>query len=90
MNWIKENGGPLVVGAVVLGMIFGYIELRAPRMVSAEMDTRGLVSDESFANLEDKVDAVAAQIGEQKETHNRDSDRMDSKIERIVDILLEE
>ena len=83
MNFIKENGGPLVVGAVMLGAFIGYAELRIPAMVDAEMDGRGLVSVGDF-------DQVKKDLDEQKETHNRDADRMDSKIERIVDILLEE
>ena len=90
MSWIRENGGPLVVGAAVLAIILGYIELRAPQMVGAEMDGRGLVNDETLANLEGQVQAVAGDVVDLKDTHNRDSDRMDGKIERIVDILLEE
>ncbi len=90
MSFIKENGGPLVIGAVVLTLLAGYVELRAPQMIGTEMDSRGLVSTETVNNIENNISAVAKDVAEQKETHNRDADRMDGKIERIVDILLED
>jgi len=83
MSFLKNNGGLLVVGAAVLALVAGYMELRAPVLISNELSERGLVST-------DKVAAMEQDIADQKETHNRDSERMDSKIERIVDILLEE
>jgi hypothetical protein len=83
MNWVKEQGGPLVVGAVFLGIVLGYIELRAPVMVGSEMDSRGLVSVET-------METALKAIEDQKVTHKEDRDRMDGKIERIIDILLEE
>lgn len=83
MNFIKENGGPLVVGAVVIGFFVGYAELRLPAMVDEEMDSRGLISSGDFAALQDD-------LADQKVVHKEDRDRMDSKIERIIDILLEE
>ena len=83
MNWVKEQGGPVVVGAVFLGIVLGYIELRAPVMVGSEMDNRGLVSVET-------METALKAIEDQKVTHKEDRDRMDGKIERIIDILLEE
>lgn len=90
MKFIRENGGPLVVGAVVMGVIIGYMELRAPGMVDAEMDSRGLVSNETLQNISDKLDSVDEKVDDLKDLHNRDSERQDNKIERIVDILLED
>ena len=90
MSWIKENGGPLVIGAAVVAVILGYIEMRAPGMVDAEMDTRGLVSTQTLQNISDKLDAVDEKVDDLKQLHNRDQQQADDKIERIVDILLEE
>jgi len=80
MNAIKEN---IVAILVIGGLFIGYIELRAPQMVSAEMDSRGLVKAGDVAQIKREVE-------EQKVVHKEDRDRMDSKIERIVDILLDE
>ena len=79
-DWIKENWAVVVI---VVGMFVGYAELRLPSMVSAEMAKQGLASDSAVSDLKDDLD-------EQKEVHKDDRDRMDSKIERIVDILLED
>ena len=90
MNWVKENGGVLVVGAVIFGLVLGYMELRAPKVVSAEMDQRGLVSDATLGEYRAELDAVKEAAEREREERIADRDRMDGKIERIVDILLEE
>lgn len=80
MNAIKEN----IAMLLLIGALFvGYIELRAPQMVSSEMDKRGLVKAGDF-------EKVKEDLAEQKTVHKEDRDRIDSKVERIVDILLEE
>lgn len=79
MNAIKEN---IIAILVVGGLFIGYIELRAPQMVSAEMDKRGLVKVGEVADIKQELE-------NQKVVHKEDRDRMDGKIERIVDILLE-
>ena len=90
MSFLKENGGPLVVGAAVVAIILGYIEMRAPGMVDAEMNTRGLVSIQTLQNISDKLDAVNEKVDDLKALHNRDQQQSTDKIERIVEILLEE
>ena len=84
MSFLKENGGPLVA------IILGYIEMRAPGMVDAEMNTRGLVSIQTLQNISDKLDAVNEKVDDLKALHNRDQQQSTDKIERIVEILLEE
>jgi len=89
MSIIKDNGGPLVVGAAVLAIVGGYIELRLPSdeelqaKVDAKFVAAGTVST-------DRVTSIEKDMAETRETHAADSTRMDGKIERIVDILLEE
>lgn len=80
MNWIKEN---LPVIVLVMGMFIGYAELRLPGMVAEEMDRRGLAQTGDISSLKEDLE-------DQKVVHKEDRDRMDGKIERIVDILLEE
>jgi len=83
MSFVKDNGGPLVVGAVIFAAVIGYIELRAPVMIGTEMDGRGLVSTQTVAEIK-------RDVADQKVVHKEDRDRQDDKIERIVDILLED
>lgn len=80
MNWLKENLGVIIL---VIGLFVGYAELRLPQMVKAEMDSRGLAETGDIAQLKEDLE-------DQKTVHKEDRDRMDGKIERIVDILLEE
>ena len=80
MNWVKEN---LPVVILVVGLFVGYAELRLPGMVETEMNKRGLAKSGDIAALQDKIE-------EQKVVHKEDRDRIDSKVERIVDILLED
>ena len=80
MSWLKEN---LPVIILVVGLFIGYAELRLPSMVADEMAKQGLASDSAVSDLKED-------LAEQKVVHKEDRDRMDGKIERIVDILLEE
>lgn len=85
MSFIKDNGGPIVIGTVALAVIGGYIELRLP----------------SDAEIEAKIDAKFVAAGnvpphrmDQAEEDIDDLEeadiRIDAKAERIVQILLEE
>ena len=79
MNWLKENGGLIgliSVAAVAVGI---FAELR----IRQHLESRDVPSDVRIASIEKDIE-------ETRETHNADRDRMDGKIERIVDILLEE
>jgi hypothetical protein len=82
MNFIKDNGGPLVVGAVVIGFFIGYAELRLPRMVDEEMDSRGLISTGDFDQVRKDVEAQGVE-------HDEDTAEWKRRIEKVVDILLE-
>ena len=79
MNFIKGNGGVLVIVGVVAALLAGYNEWRISVAVTAQFEAASLVNPASVeANTESINDLEKA------------DERMDSKIERIVDILLED
>ena len=80
MNWLKENL-PLII--LVVGMFIGYAELRLPSMVDEAMEARGLVPKGDFQKVEEA-------LLELKETHGKDTEEWKRRVEKIVEILLEE
>jgi hypothetical protein len=48
-----------------------------------KLDAAGIVSV-------DRIDAIEDEVEDTQEQHKLDSDRMDRKIERVVDVLLED
>jgi len=70
-NFIKDNGGPLVVGAVFLAIILGYIELRIPPIVVAEIESRGIVSSDKIDSMEGDIEDNEGDIGELTTRWNR-------------------
>jgi len=83
MRFIKENGGVLVIVGIVATVLAAYGEWRIGAAVQAKFAEQGIVSL-------DRVVAIESDIEETREIHVSDRDRMDGKIERIVDILLED
>jgi hypothetical protein len=83
MSFVKENGGMLAVGLVLWGIATGVLGYMIKGEVSDQLDARGLISP-------DKITSIEQDIAEAKTQHQIDAERMDGKIERIVDILLEE
>lgn len=79
MTFIRENGGVLAVLAAVAVASGIWIEWR----ISTHLSNLNLPSDDRLVALKDEIGVV-------REQHNDDRDRMDNKIERVVDILLEE
>lgn len=85
MSWVNDNGG--AVGLAVLGaaVIAGYIELRLPSdaelqtMVDNKFVAAGAVPPHRMDRAEEKITGLEAE-----------DEKLDSKIERIVQILLEE
>lgn len=79
MNWVKENGGLIGLIGIASVAVGIFAELR----IRQHLDSMNIPSD-------DRISAFEEKLNEQKIVHKDDRDRMDSKIERIVDILLEE
>ncbi len=85
MNFIKENGGVIVLIGALLGGIAGYIELRLP----SDADIQAKI-DKAFTDAGSvaphRMDQAEEDIGELQE----EDKRFDDKIDRIIDILLED
>ena len=82
-DFIKENGGPLVIAATALLIGAAYLEWRIDEITEVKLAEAGIVSV-------DRIDAIEGEVEDTQEQHRRDSERMDDKIERVVDVLLED
>ena len=81
-DFLKNNGGLLAVGGVLWVAAMGILDWRIDVAMTEKLEAAGMVSPE-------KVQGMEKDIQETREQHVADSERMDSKIERIVDILIE-
>jgi hypothetical protein len=92
MSFIKDNGGPLVVGAAVVAICGVYFELRLaaelPDAVAGQ--TSGIPSSDKIEAIEGDVADLKANLKTESEARQHYDDKMDDKITRIIDILLEE
>lgn len=79
MNWIKDNGGMLAVAVVLFAVVTGYMELRAPGIVKAQLEANGIVPKATITGMEEDITDLEAE-----------DEKLDGKIERIVGILLED
>ena len=83
IEFIRENGGPLVIAGIALAIGATYLEWRIDEITEVKLAAAGIVST-------DRIDAIEDDVKDAKEQHKVDADRMDRKIERVVDVLLEE
>ena len=83
MNFIKDNGGILAVIAIVAVMVYGYMELRAPKLIADE------VANKAYAQQKD-VNDNSDDIADLEARHQADIDKVDEKLDKIIGILLEQ
>jgi hypothetical protein len=83
IDFIKDNGGPLVIAGIALAIGAAYLEWRIDEITEIKLSEAGIVSL-------DRIDAIEGEVEDTQEQHKLDSDRMDRKIERVVDVLLED
>ena len=83
IEFIKENGGPLVIAGIALAIGATYLEWRIDEITEVKLAEAGIVSV-------DRIDAIEGEVEDTQEQHKLDSDRMDRKIEKVVDVLLED
>jgi hypothetical protein len=85
MSFVKDNGGPLAIGAVALAIVGGYIELRLPSeaeldaMVDARFVAAGNVPPHRMDRAEEKIEHLEGE-----------DDRIETKLETVARILMEE
>jgi len=77
-DFIKQNGGPLVIGAIFFAVIAGYIEMRIPPIVDAKFVEAGVVST-------DKIDAMDDDIEDNKD----DISGLTTRWNKLVDAIAE-
>lgn len=82
MQWIKEYWFLIVFMSVAFGI---YVEWRVSETTVAKVGEVAFVAPDELQALSREVEANAERIANNKEAN----DKLDSKIERIVDILLE-
>jgi hypothetical protein len=58
MSFVKDNGGPIALGVLAFAIIFGYIELRAPRMVESAVHTELVEVKEDIDKVDVKVERL--------------------------------
>jgi len=90
MSFVKENGGVLAVAGVAVLILGGFNEWRISVAVTDAVQERFDALAEIDVVSPITIESMKGDIKDQKEIHTADALRMDSKIERIVDILLEE
>ena len=79
MNFIKENGGMLAVGAVAMMIVAGYVELR----VNANLNERGLVAPAKITAMSDDIEDNSEDIGDFEDRWNTLIDALAaSRVER--------
>lgn len=85
MSFIKDNGGPVAILVLVAAAIIGYIELRLPSeaeldaMVDARFVAAGNVPPHRMDRAEEKITDLEGE-----------DDRIEGKLERMAQILMEE
>lgn len=85
-DFIKNNGGILVVLGVVVAIGMGYLEWRIEVNTTEAINAAGAVTPDQLENALKDILKNAEDIDDLEST----DDRFEGKIDRIVDILLEE
>ena len=83
MSFLQENGGMLAVLGVAVVVLGAFADWRIGVKVDEALAAQGFASSDKITQIEEELD-------DQKVVHKEDRDRLDGKIERIVDILLED
>jgi hypothetical protein len=83
ISFIRDNGGPLVIAGIALAIGAAYLEWRIDEITEMKLAAAGIVSL-------DRIDAIEREVEDTQEQHQIDADRIDRKIEKVVDVLLED
>jgi len=76
MSFIKESGGLLVVGAVLLAILAGYMEWRIGAAVSSQLQAKDIVAPLKIETMEGDI-----------EDNTEDIDDIEDRWNRLVDAI---
>lgn len=80
---IKENWGQItLLGGILTVLVGGYVEWRIQMNVQDIVGTSGFVKQST-------VDANTKALDRLEKTHEKDADKLDEKVEKIIAILIE-
>jgi cell division protein FtsB len=85
-DFINANGGMLSVIAVAVGLLAAYGEWRISANIAAELEAQDTLSASDMKVYEARQEAIKEDVEELKDN----DDRINGKLDRIVDILLED
>lgn len=85
-QFISENGGIIAVLIVLMGIGGAYLEWRIDAAATERLNAAGLVTPEQLEAARRDIDRNAEDVDKLEAADQR----FDGKIDRIVDILLEE
>ena len=85
-DFIKDNGGVITLLIIALAIGAAYLDWRINSLVTETVNTAGYTTPEQIEVFKVNQMGLKEDIGELKET----ADKLDGKIERIVQILLED
>jgi len=83
MSFIQENGGPLVVGAICLAIIGGYIEMRLPSDLEIQAKVNKAFVDVG-AVAPHRMDSAEEDIKENEEDISDFEDRWNALIDALA------
>jgi cell division protein FtsB len=85
-EFIDANGGMLAVVAVAVGILAGYGEWRISSNIQEQLKLQDTVSAQDLEVINARQEAIQDDVTDLK----ANDDRIDGKLDRIVDILLED
>ena len=85
-NFVQDNGGMLAVLAVCFAIGAGYLEWRISVNTSDAIDAAGAVTPAQLQLVANTQSEIRQDIDDLKANDTR----FDSKLDRIIDILLED
>ena len=85
-DFIKDNGGVITLLIIALAIGAAYLDWRINSLVTETVNTAGYITPEQIEVFKVNQEGLKEDIGDLKNT----ADKLDGKIERIVQILLED
>jgi hypothetical protein len=85
-NFVKDNGGVLVLMGILLAAGAAYLEWRIDTRVTDAVNTKGYITPAQIDVFKTKQENLKEDVNELKAADAK----LDGKIERVVQILLED